>query len=99
MNFSAGSLAGRIVDGDGGRNRAGCGARNFGEKRMAVGVIKKLIEERGFGFITPDGLRTDIFFHKTAMAGGVVPVAGTPVEFVEEMTPNGRLRASSVGAL
>jgi hypothetical protein len=41
------------VDGDGGRNRAGCGARNFGEKRMAVGVIKKFIEERGFGFITP----------------------------------------------
>jgi hypothetical protein len=32
-----------------------------GEKEMATGVVKKFIEDRGFGFITPDGSRTDVF--------------------------------------
>jgi cold shock CspA family protein len=35
---------------------------------MATGVIKKFIVDRGFGFISADGSRTDVFFHKSAMA-------------------------------
>ncbi|HZP94854.1 MAG TPA: cold shock domain-containing protein [Candidatus Limnocylindria bacterium] len=35
---------------------------------MATGTIKKLVGERGFGFIAQaDG--TDLFFHRTAVAG------------------------------
>jgi hypothetical protein len=40
--------------------------------------------------------RAAIFFSKSAIAGGAVPEVGTAVEFVEEMGPNGRLRAMSV---
>lgn len=34
---------------------------------MAKGTIKKLVLERGFGFITPAGGGTDIFFHCTSL--------------------------------
>jgi len=35
---------------------------------VATGTIKKLVGERGFGFIAQaDG--TDLFFHRTAVAG------------------------------
>jgi len=40
--------------------------------------------------------RSDVFFHKTAMAGGSVPTVDMVVEFVEEMGSNGRLRAVNV---
>ena len=36
---------------------------------MATGTIKKLVGDRGFGFIqTEDG--SDIFFHRSQVAGG-----------------------------
>jgi CspA family cold shock protein len=66
---------------------------------MAIGVIKRFIEERGFGFIQPDGSRNDVFFHKSALHGAAVPEVGAAVEFVEEMGPNGRLRAQSVKSI
>lgn len=34
---------------------------------MPQGTIKKLVMERGFGFIKPDGGGSDIFFHCSAM--------------------------------
>jgi CspA family cold shock protein len=38
---------------------------------MATGQIKRLIRDRGFGFIRPDGESDDIFFHSTSVQGGV----------------------------
>lgn len=35
---------------------------------MAHGTIKKLVRDRGFGFISSDGPQ-DIFFHFTALEG------------------------------
>ena len=36
---------------------------------MATGTIKKLVSDRGFGFIQQsDG--TDLFFHRSAVTGG-----------------------------
>ena len=34
---------------------------------MATGVIKKLVMDRGFGFIAPEGGGADIFFHCSAL--------------------------------
>ena len=37
---------------------------------MAIGQIKRLARDRGFGFIRPDGESDDIFFHTSAVTGG-----------------------------
>ncbi len=34
---------------------------------MAQGTIKTLRDDRGFGFIAPDGERKDIFFHSSSV--------------------------------
>ncbi len=36
---------------------------------MATGTIKKLISDRGFGFITGEGLEKDLFFHSKDLKG------------------------------
>ena len=48
------------------------------------GMVTKNFAERAFGFIRPDGSRSDVFFHKSAMAGGTEPQVDMVVEFVEE---------------
>ena len=60
------------------------------------GTITRYFQDRAFGFIRPDASRGDVFFHKSAMVGGVVPEVDMIVEFVEEMGSNGRLRAVNV---
>jgi len=57
------------------------------------GTITRYFADRAFGLIKPDGSRSDVFFHKSAMTGGTVPAVDVVVEFVEEMGSNGRLRA------
>jgi CspA family cold shock protein len=37
---------------------------------MATGEIKRLAQDRGFGFIRPDGESDDIFFHTSAVQDG-----------------------------
>ena len=62
------------------------------------GKIKRLIRERGFGFITAeDG--TEVFFHRSSLAGEDFDALeeGTSVEFDLETGPKGP-RAVSVKA-
>jgi CspA family cold shock protein len=33
-----------------------------------TGTVKKIIKEKGFGFITPDDGGDDVFFHRGSMA-------------------------------
>jgi CspA family cold shock protein len=54
------------------------------------GKIKKLIRERGFGFISAEDGR-EVFFHSSALEGidFGVPEEGDSVEFNEEGGPRG----------
>ena len=65
---------------------------------MAEGTIKKLIQNRGFGFI--EGESGEIFFHSTAVEGGAFDSLseGQRVEFTEGEGPKGP-RAENVRAL
>jgi CspA family cold shock protein len=36
---------------------------------MAIGEIKRLAHDRGFGFIRPDGESDDVYFHTSAVQG------------------------------
>ena len=60
------------------------------------GKIRRLIHERGFGFITAEG-GEDVFFHRSALAGEDFDALGegTSVEFDLEEGPKG-LRAANV---
>ncbi|HET7028537.1 MAG TPA: cold shock domain-containing protein [Candidatus Limnocylindrales bacterium] len=64
---------------------------------MATGRIKKLVSDRGFGFITGEDGK-DYFFHRDALAGSLDfdrLNGGEQVEFNVEQSPRGP-RASSV---
>ena len=54
------------------------------------GKIKKLVRDRGFGFISAEDGR-DVFFHRSAMEGGDFESLeeGNEVEFNSEMGPKG----------
>lgn len=63
---------------------------------MAKGKIKRIIRDRGFGFIeAEDG--SEIFFHRTSLAGTDFNdlKEGDGVEFETEQTPKGP-RATNV---
>ena len=56
---------------------------------MAQGKIKKLIAEKGFGFIAGDG--GEIFFHHSALVGTTIEALheGQLVEYEEGRGPKG----------
>lgn len=56
---------------------------------MAQGTIKKLISEKGFGFI--EGERGELFFHRSAVEGTSFDQLreGQTVEFTEGRGPKG----------
>jgi CspA family cold shock protein len=62
---------------------------------MSQGVIKKLISEKGFGFIEGDG--EELFFHHSAVQGVAFETLreGQTVEYTEGRGPKGP-RAESV---
>jgi cold shock protein len=66
---------------------------------VATGTIKKVIADRGFGFITADDEK-DYFFHRGALESSIDfdrLVGGERVEFEIEQSPKGP-RASRVRA-
>ncbi len=65
---------------------------------MATGQIKRLVRDRGFGFIRPDGASEDIFFHSSSMPGGVFDQLneGQNVEFDKEPDPRDAKRSRAV---
>ncbi len=67
---------------------------------MATGTIKKVVSDRGFGFITADDAK-DYFFHRDALDSSLDfdrLNGGEKVEFEIEQSPKGP-RASRVHAV
>ena len=55
------------------------------------GKIRKLVRERGFGFIAAEDGKDSVFFHRSALAGGGFDALaeGASVEFDLESEPRG----------
>ena len=63
--------------------------------RMAAGTIKRLVRDRGFGFIRDDGGQ-EWFFHRSSVQGSFDALnEGQRVSFDEEQSPKGP-RAANV---
>lgn len=61
---------------------------------MATGTIKKLVSDRGFGFIQQsDG--TDLFFHRTAVTGTTFDQLGEGQSVTYEKTMDPRRNKES----
>ncbi len=58
---------------------------------MARGTIKRLVADRGFGFVSEEGRELDLFFHASAVRGATFDGlrVGQPVEFDAEPDPRG----------
>ena len=56
---------------------------------MPQGTVKKVVADRGFGFI--EGERGDIFFHHSALEGATIEAlsVGQAVEYEEGRGPKG----------
>lgn len=67
---------------------------------MATGTIKTIRDDRGFGFVTPDGStgRNDLFFHRSAVEDDKFDQLqnGQRVSFDEEPDPRDPSRRRAV---
>lgn len=56
------------------------------------GTIKKLISDKGFGFISVEGQEKDLFFHSNSLVGAQFAdlKEGDAVEFDVEDSPKGK---------
>jgi len=65
---------------------------------MAVGTIKRVIRDRGFGFILPEGTTEEVFFHSSAVESPTFDELneGQQVEFETEPDPRQPRRSRAV---
>ena len=65
---------------------------------MAVGTIKRLVRDRGFGFIQPDGATEEVFFHSSAVENPTFDELneGRQVEFETEPDPRQPQRSRAI---
>ena len=70
-------------------------------EQAQTGSVMTYFEEKGFGFLRPDGGGKDIFFHISRLHQGQAPdlVPGTKVAYELGMDRNGKIAASSVRIL
>ena len=56
---------------------------------MATGTITRIVRDRGFGFIQPDGATEEVFFHSSAVEQPTFDELneGQKVEFESEPDP------------
>jgi cold shock CspA family protein len=60
---------------------------------MENGTIVRVVLERQFGFIARSGIGRDVFFHMSALRGGMhwdEQLIQRPVRFETEPSPNGK---------
>jgi CspA family cold shock protein len=62
----------------------------FEEDLSMRGKVKRLVKDRGFGFVVTEG-KKDIFFHRSALQGNTFDTLkeGDSVEFTVEEGPKG----------
>ena len=65
---------------------------------MAVGTIKSLVRDRGFGFIQPDGATEEVFFHSSSLENLTFDElnAGQQVQFETEPDPRQPQRSRAI---
>jgi CspA family cold shock protein len=65
---------------------------------MAVGIIKRVVRDRGFGFIQAEGASEDVFFHSSAVEQPTFDelTEGQRVEFDTEPDPRQPRRSRAV---
>jgi CspA family cold shock protein len=65
---------------------------------MAVGTIKRLVRDRGFGFIQPDGATEEVFFHRSSVDSPTFDELneGQQVEFEAEPDPRQPQRSRAI---
>jgi len=66
---------------------------------MPQGTVKKVVAERGFGFISPNDNGPDVFFHCTSLPDrqDIDNIKeGAVVNYETETTGEGKVRAKSV---
>ena len=58
---------------------------------MPQGTIKKIVVDKGFGFIRPDNGDQDVFFHHSSVVEGAFETLneGQAVSFEETTSPKG----------
>lgn len=77
-----------------------CAIRSGRKSSLAQGTIKTIRDDKGFGFIAPDGGGQDLFFHRSAVEDVTFEELreGQRVEFTQGTDPRdpSRSRAESV---
>lgn len=65
---------------------------------MATGTVKRKVDDKGFGFIKPDGGGDQLFFHRSATRGFDDMREGTKVRYEPSESEKGP-RAENVEAV